>query len=72
MRFLEVLADRPVIGMAGSFGSSGLLLIHDVFTNESILKVVSAMGIYVGFGVGLLTLILKAIELVERLKKRVK
>lgn len=70
MRLLEVLSERPAIGMAGSFGSSGLLMVHDVFTNESVLKLVSAMGIYVGFGVGILTLILKGIELVERIKSR--
>lgn len=71
-KVLEIFAERPVIGMAGGFGSGILMSAQSLVSDEKVLQTVSNIGIYCGVLVAMLTVVLKAMELVDAIRKRVK
>ncbi|SDG68144.1 hypothetical protein SAMN05421827_109142 [Pedobacter terrae] len=69
---LTFLTDRPSIGMAGGFGSGLLLSVQSFVTDEHALKIAASLGVVFGMLVAALTLILKCIELVEKVHSKIK
>jgi uncharacterized membrane protein len=59
---------KPTIGMVSGFGSGILLSIQQFVTDENILKIVAGVGIFLGAMVAFLTVILKLIEVFQKLK----
>lgn len=64
----NTLTENPTIGMSAGFGSGILLSIQQIVTDEYSLKIVAGVGIYLGVFVAFLTVLLKVIELVQKLK----
>lgn len=69
---LTFLTDRPSIGMAGGFGSGLLLSVQSFANDEQTLKIIAGLGVVFGMLVAGLTLILKSIELVEKVHSKIK
>jgi len=69
---LNYLTDHPQVGMAGGFGSGMLLSIQSVVTDEHSLKIVAGLGVVFGMLVAAITLVLKFIELGEKLLSKFK
>lgn len=63
---IDFLADKPQIGMFSGFGSGAILSIQIFITDESLLKLVAACGVWLGALVALVTLIIKSIELFNK------
>ena len=72
MEMLSTLTHKPIIGMVSGFGSGILLSAQHFFTDEKILPVVGAMGVWFGALVAGLTLVLKFIELTEKVISKYK
>lgn len=68
----STLTHKPIIGVVSGFGSGILLNVQYFFTDEKVLPVVGAIGVWFGAMVAGLTLILKAIELAEKLISKYK
>ena len=68
----STLTEKPFIGMASGFGSGMLLTVQHFVTDEKILPIVGAMGVWGGAIVALLTVILKTIEVFEKIVSRSK
>lgn len=52
-----------MIGIAGGFSSGIILTIQSFLTNEGLLKIVAAVGVWLGALVALITLLVKLIAL---------
>lgn len=66
--FTNLLSENPTIGMSAGFGTGILLTIQQLVTDENILKIVAGIGIFLGAFVAFLTVILKLIEVFQKLK----
>lgn len=69
---LDYLTEKPGIGIASGFGSGMLAVVQPAFADENLLHLVAALGVWGGALVAGLTLVLKAIELFDVLRKRLK
>ena len=61
-KMLSTLTHKPLIGILSGLGSGVILNIQNFFTDETILKLVGAAGVWLGAFVAGLTFILKCIE----------
>lgn len=64
---LNFLCERPSIGMAGGFGSGFLLSIQSILSDENTLKMIAGLGAIFGTVVAGITVVLKGMELSEKL-----
>lgn len=64
----QILTDKPIIGAISGFCSPLILLLQSFFINETALKYVAALGIWGGAFVCLLTIVLKLMEIAEKVK----
>ena len=69
---LTFLRQQPEFGVACGFGSSQLLHIRSFITDENTLKVVAGLGVYFGMTVAALTIVLKCLEIGEKLRTKFK
>ncbi|HEY4326153.1 MAG TPA: hypothetical protein VGN20_19355 [Mucilaginibacter sp.] len=60
---IDILNQKPVIGIAGGLTSGILYLLKELFTNDLVLKWVAGMGIWMGLIVAALTVWLRVIEI---------
>ena len=60
---LDYLNQKPTIGIFSGFGSGVILSVQSFITDEYILKLVAALGVWLGMLVAALTLVLKCVEL---------
>ncbi len=65
--FFDYLNHKPVIGIAGGFSSGIILTVQSFLTDESLLKIVAAIGVWLGAFVALITLLAKVIALVREM-----
>lgn len=69
LRFItKLLSDNPEIGISAGFGSGVVFSVQQLVTDENVLKIVAGIGIFLGALVAFLTVILKFIELLQKLK----
>lgn len=66
----QILTDKPIIGAISGFCSPLILILQSFFIDEKALKYVAALGIWGGAFVCFLTIVLKLIELFEKVKIR--
>lgn len=66
-KMFEELSHKPFIGILSGLGSGLCLAIQNVFTDEKMLKLVGAVGVWGGAIVAGLTAVLKLIELIEKI-----
>lgn len=69
---LSTLTHKPIIGVVSGFGSGMLLSAQHLLTDEKILPIVAASGVWLGAIVAGLTVILKFIEIGEKLISKYK
>jgi hypothetical protein len=63
---INILNQKPVIGIAGGFGSGILYILKKLFTDDRILKWVAGLGMWMGLIVAALTVWLRVIEIRQR------
>jgi hypothetical protein len=61
--FFNYLNEKPIIGMAGGFSSGIILTVQGFLTDETILNVVAAVGVWMGAMMAFFTLMVKAFTL---------
>lgn len=64
------LQAHPIIGMLSAWAGAGMGFIMNVFTSDATLRLIGMSSIYVGFFVGLLTGLIKLIELFRLVRKK--
>lgn len=67
---LHHLNEKPAIGMASGFGSSFLLGVQKFLTDDTLLKMISGIGICLGVMIALITFMLKCIEFSEKIRAK--
>jgi hypothetical protein len=72
MTLLNYLTEKPIIGGIGGISSGGFLFIRSFLLDEKILQLVSALGVYAGFTLCFLTILLKLIEILSKFKTKTK
>jgi hypothetical protein len=65
----QYLQENPQTGIASGGGAFGIKWISSLMTIEGLMQIVGLIGATAGAGVALLTLVLKGMELYEKLKK---
>lgn len=65
--FFNYLNHKPAIGIAGGFSSGVILTVQSFLTDESLLKIVAAVGVWLGALVAFVTLLAKVISLVREM-----
>lgn len=70
MSVLNYLSKHPSVGTVSGVSSAFFLNIQGVITDESVLKVVAGIGVFLGAAVAFITLILKLIELFNKVYKK--
>lgn len=63
------LSEKPAIGIVGGTGAGLLNAVYDAVANESVIRFVSAIGVYAGVCVAVLTIIAKVIEIRRNFRK---
>jgi cyanate permease len=60
---IDILNQKPAIGIAGGLTSGILYLLKELFTDDLILKWIAGLGIWMGLIVAALTVWLRVIEI---------
>jgi hypothetical protein len=60
---IDILNQKPEIGIAGGFTSGLLYLLKELFTDDLVLKWLAGLGIWMGLIVAVLTVWLRVIEI---------
>ena len=72
MNLLTYLNHKPAIGVISGFSSGVLLSVQSFITDETVLKVVAALGVWLGAIVAGLTVILKIVDGINKLYIKLK
>lgn len=64
------LQNHPIVGILSAWSGAGLGFFTSVLTSDAMLKTIGVASLYVGFFVGLLTGIIKIIELIKMVRKK--
>jgi hypothetical protein len=64
------LQHNPVVGMISAFLGYIIASLTSLLTDEATLKIIGTVSLYVGCTVGILTLIIKAVEFVRLFRKK--
>lgn len=67
---VNYLQNHPLIGSLSSIGGTVLAFGTNVLTSDTTIRAVGVMSLYVGFLVGVLTGIIKLIELFRMVKNK--
>lgn len=67
---ITYLQDKPIIGIIGGFSGTFFATVKDFLIDDTTVKMVSVMGIYIGFFIAALTGIIKIIQLLRLVKNK--
>lgn len=67
---VNYLQTHPIIGSISSIGGAVIASATSVLTADTTVRLIGIASLYVGFGVGILTGIIKLIELFRLIKKK--
>jgi hypothetical protein len=67
---IDILNQKPAIGIAGGLTSGILYLLKELFTDDLVLKWIAGMGIWMGLIVATLTVWLRVIEISKQKNDR--
>lgn len=65
----DYISEHPHIGAIGGLGSGIFLAISSFFTDEAIIKAIGVSGVWMGFFIALLTIIIKLFDTIKALKE---
>lgn len=64
------LSDHPHVGAISGFGSGVFMSANGFFMDEGILRIISVFGVWMGFLIATMTIIIKAFDFYKFLEKR--
>lgn len=67
---IAYLQNHPIVGSIAAFTGSGIAFLTNILTDEATIKTIGIMSVYIGFFIGILTGILKLIELYQKIAKK--
>lgn len=69
-RMITYLQNKPIIGIIGGFSGTFFATIKDFLIDDTTVKMVSIMGVYIGFFIAILTGIIKIIQVLRLAKEK--